>query len=95
MAKTLVSELGVGKNAFDSWKYGKSKSYMLYIDKIADFFGTSIDYLVRGKEMTSDDLSVSEREMVNRYRQFSKDRQRIIRELMDELCRLTTLENQR
>ena len=93
MAKTLISEIGVGKNAFDSWKYGTSKSYMLYIDKIADFLGTSIDYLVRRQEMTSENLSVEEREIIDRYRMFAKGRKDFIKQMVSELWNLTTFEN--
>ena len=44
--KQLMEYLGLGKTAFTGWKSGKNTSYKKHIDKIADFFGVSIDYLL-------------------------------------------------
>ena len=39
--KDLTDYLGLEKSVFSAWKSGKSKSYMGYIPKIAEFFGTT------------------------------------------------------
>lgn len=44
--KDLTDYLGVSKNIFTNWKAGASKSYLKYIDKIAEFFDVSADYLL-------------------------------------------------
>jgi transcriptional regulator with XRE-family HTH domain len=44
--KILCDAVGLNKTAFSDWKSGKSKSYVKYIDEIADFFKVSADYLL-------------------------------------------------
>ena len=44
--KDLTDYLGISKNAFTDWKSGRIKSYLKYIDKIAEFFDVSADYLL-------------------------------------------------
>ena len=91
-AKTFLYDLGLRKNSFDSWKFESSKTYMQHIDKIADYFGTSIDYLVRGVEMTSDNLSANEKKIIERLRLIPKNRQDIVTNILDELWHSTEME---
>ena len=42
----LTNYLGLEKSTFSAWKNGKSRSYMKYIDKIAEYFNVSTDYLL-------------------------------------------------
>lgn len=44
--KDLTKYLGISDSSVAEWKKGKTKSYKKHIDKIADFFGVSIDYLL-------------------------------------------------
>lgn len=44
--KELTDYLGITKNAFTDWKSGRIKSYNKHLDKIAEFFGVSVDYLL-------------------------------------------------
>ena len=44
--KKLMDHLGLGKTAFTGWKNGSNTSYKQHIDKIAEFFGVSTDYLL-------------------------------------------------
>ena len=44
--KDLTDFLGLSKNTFTNWKSGDNESYRKYIDKIAEFFGVSTDYLL-------------------------------------------------
>ena len=44
--KELMDYLGLGKTAFTGWKNGSNTSYKKHIDKIAEFFGVSTDYLL-------------------------------------------------
>lgn len=44
--KQLMDYLGLGKTAFTGWKNGSNISYKKYIDKIAEFFDVSADYLL-------------------------------------------------
>ena len=84
-AAALIKYLGVGKNIIDTWKFTGSKSYMFYIDKIADFTGVSIDYLVRGEDMTVNTLTAAELDWVKRYRDLSDKRREVILEVLNGL----------
>lgn len=46
--KELMDYLGIKKSAFTDWKAGKSQSYVKYASKIADYFGVTTDYILRG-----------------------------------------------
>lgn len=48
----FAKAIGVRKQAISEWKKGTTKSYMKYIDKIADFLGVSTDYLLGTTEIT-------------------------------------------
>ena len=65
---------------------------MSYIDKIADFTGTSIDFLVRGVEMDGSTFTGAEQELVLRYRKLNEKRQRMIWDLLKDFESLTELD---
>ena len=44
--KDLTDYLGISKNIFTNWNSGASKSFLKYIDKIAEFLNVSTDYLL-------------------------------------------------
>lgn len=44
--KQLMDYLGLGKTAFTGWKNGSNTSYKKHLDKIAEFFDVSADYLL-------------------------------------------------
>lgn len=48
--KELTDYLGITKNAFTDWKSGRIKSYTKHLDKIAEFFNVSVDYLLGKSE---------------------------------------------
>lgn len=48
----FAKAIGVRKQAITEWKKGTTKSYIKYIDKIADFLGVSTDYLLGTTEIT-------------------------------------------
>lgn len=49
--------VGLTKQTISDWKAGRSQSYMKYIDKIAAFFGVSVDYLLGKEKSHSDQIS--------------------------------------
>ena len=59
--KTFAENICVTKHTITDWKNGRSKSYMKYIDKIADFFDVSADYLLE----KTDDKSPLPKEAIN------------------------------
>lgn len=44
--KDFVSAIGIYSSALSEWKSGKSVSYKKHIDKIAEYLGVSVDYLL-------------------------------------------------
>ena len=44
--KALAEYIGTRSQTINDWKTGKTHSYKKYIDKIADFFGVSADYIL-------------------------------------------------
>lgn len=46
----VAREANVSKSTFSDWKVGRSKPGIKKLQKIADFFGVTVDYLMTGKE---------------------------------------------
>ena len=66
--KELMNYLGLGKSAFTGWKSGKNTSYKKHIDKIAEFFGVSTDYLLGIEEQaTKKPLPENEERLMELY----------------------------
>lgn len=49
----VAREASVSKSTFSDWKVGRSKPGIKKLQKIADFFGVTVDYLMTGKEEES------------------------------------------
>ena len=83
--KDLTDFLGLTKNTFTNWKLGTSESYKKYIDKIAEFFGVSTDYLLGVEEIknTPDELQLTEGEkmLLSLFRQIPEERQQAFLEM--------------
>lgn len=76
----VAKETGIAQSVFSSWKTGVSSPKQDKLQKIADYFSVSIDYLVTGKE-SEDKISTLT----------TKDERDISKKLKDTL---TLLENQ-
>ena len=74
----MIEYLGLPRGAFSNWKRGMGKSYYEHIAAIADRLGVTIDYLVRGEELSVDSLSHNERELIENYRSLDDERKKII-----------------
>lgn len=75
----LAEYLGVGKQLLTNWKSGLNTSYKKYIDKIADYFNVSTDYLLGKTEvkekpiaLTGDELN---KELIELYYNLPPDLQ--------------------
>lgn len=74
----VVRETGITKSTFSDWKNGRSKPKNDKLQKIADYFGVSLDYLTTGKEETkekSPELTAKDK------RDIAKDLDRIMGEI--------------
>ena len=72
--KQLMDYLGLGKTAFTSWRNGKNTSYKKHIDKIAEFFNVSTDYLLGKTEniLSTIDVSALDEEIIKQLCQLSE-----------------------
>ena len=49
----VAKEAGVTQTALSNWKSGRSTPTTKTLQKIADYFGVTIDYLMTGKDVDS------------------------------------------
>lgn len=74
----VVRETGITKSTFSDWKNGRSKPKQEKLQKIADFFGVTVDFLMTGKdEVKENDLELTARDR----RDITKDLDRIMEEI--------------
>ena len=74
----VVKSTGITKSTFSDWKSGRSKPKNDKLQKIADYFGVTVDYLMTGKEEIKEkapELTVRDE------RDISKDIERIMSKL--------------
>lgn len=73
----VAREASVSKSTFSDWKVGRSKPGIKKLQKIADFFGVTVDYLMTGKEEDKKDNSVIDiKDELERMRDLLKNRTR-------------------
>lgn len=58
----VVRQTGITKSTFSDWKSGRSKPKNDKLQKIADFFGVTVDYLMTGKEKSKTTPSLTNRD---------------------------------
>lgn len=76
----LLISLGMNRSTYSNWKLGKSKSYLKLVDKIADFFDISPNYLLRGIEDGPEEGTkcALEDEMLRVFRKMSVKKQELM-----------------
>lgn len=86
-ATNLAKELGIPPSTFSDWKSGKCKPKYEKLEKIADYFGVSVEYLRTGKESKSP-VPTFEPEMVDLityYSKLSDENKKMIMDLIKKL----------
>ena len=48
--RKMIHDLGLSPTSFTRWKYEGGKSYLKYMEQIADYLDVSTDYLLHGEE---------------------------------------------
>ena len=77
--KDLLDYLGMGNSAFTRWKYDNSKSYLKYIDAIANFLGSTSEYLLYGAvEEEKMLLSKEEIRLIDAFRKLNQEKRQIV-----------------
>ena len=93
----IVKATGLNATFFSEWKKGKTKTpSMKNLQKIADFFGVTVEYLMTGKtnkfssEMAAIDLELTDmplemKKYALKLAELSEDKQKQIMSLIDML----------
>lgn len=77
----VAQEAGVTQTALSNWKSGRSTPSAKTLQKLADYFGVTVDYLMTGKESSEEKQS----ELTTRdKRDIAKDLDRIMGEIRNE-----------
>jgi len=73
----VARHLGLGNEIFTRWKYENGKSYIKYLEKIAEYLGVSRKYLMEGIEVVSEDekLTKKEQKLLATFRTLKKAEQ--------------------
>ena len=75
--KSLLEFLGTSNSLFNAWKYRNVKSYVKYIDRIAEYLGVEKDYLLEGTDsyVNKDTLTATEIKIVGLFRDMGNKQQ--------------------
>ena len=82
--KELLEYLKLANGSMTQWKYRGVKSYMKYISPIADFLGTTKNYLLNGNITNFEDLITEERNFMIKFRELGTHEQSFIIEIIDK-----------
>lgn len=80
----IATELGLSNSAFTEWKKGKSKPSLDVVSRIALFFNVSIDYLVFGREHTTN-LSTDDMELLHKYHSLPNENKQQLNTYLDAI----------
>ena len=79
----VAKATGLNQTFFSDWKSGKSKRpNVINLQKVADFFGVSVDYLTNGEE---NEFTKEQGEAIKKYYSLSEQKQKHVLELIDLL----------
>ena len=79
----IVKATGITKSTFSDWKSGRSKPKQEKLQKIADFFSVSLEYLMTGQESSKEKSSELN----------ARDERNIAKDLDDIMEKLTNKED--
>lgn len=76
----VAKEAGVTQTALSNWKTGRSTPTVKTLQKIADYFGVTVDYLMTGKDEKPLESQLTPRDK----RDIAKDLESIMQKLSDK-----------
>ena len=76
-AYRVSKETGIGASTFSDWKKGRSTPKQEKLQKIADYFGVSVEYLMTGKNSSPDKAELTAKD----EREIGRDLDRIMKEI--------------
>lgn len=74
----VVRETGITKSTFSDWKNGRSKPKNDKLQKIADYFGVTLDYLTTGKEETVKETILTQKDERDIEKILNKTREQLL-----------------
>ena len=85
----LIRYIGLGNGIFTHWKFDGCKTYMKYIDKIAECLGVSKDYLLHGIEDDMNGASITEQEIeiIELFRSLDKKKKALAIDMLKIICK--------
>ena len=95
----LLDYIGVKRRAtFTEWKNGTSASYKKYINKIAEFFNVSTDYLLNDKDSAipkNPTIPKEYQSLITSYQELSKDNQQLLKDIITSMIDIQTANEKR
>jgi len=78
---------GISKNAITQWKTHVSKSYMNYLDKLAEYFDVTPEEILRTNkdDIYESHLTLDEQEIIRYYRVLPDNTKSIVSQLLSTL----------
>ena len=86
--KELLKYLDLANGSMTQWKYRRVKSYMKYVNKIAEFLGTTKYYLLNGELRNSEDLTIEEKDFLKKFRTLNECTRKSIIEIVNKFYSL-------
>ena len=100
-AYRVSKDTGITNSMFSEWKSGKQKPGIPRLQKVADYFGVSLDWLLGNTDIKyipdenntvvieKDNFSAHEKEFIEMYRQLPKEFQKILDDNLKSYYRLS------
>ena len=90
----FLKDVGLNKTALSDWKKGVNASYKKHINKIADYFNVSVDYLLGRENMTFTETEAQKKvsKLVEAFESLSEDNQD---KVLEYIRFLKTLEDEK
>lgn len=88
--KELADYLGIGEHNIELWKNGDSKTYILHLKKIAEYFDVTTDYLL-GKTKEKAPENKIDKRMVQLLALFDKLNDQGKQKAIEYLCDISSL----
>ncbi len=80
--KDLMENIGVASQVFASWKYDNGKSYMNYIDKIANYLNVTPEFLIHGKQTNDIVYTEEDKELIKNFHRLSQAQKNHVSQLV-------------
>ena len=87
-AYRVSKETGIGASTFSDWKKGRSTPKQEKLQKIADYFGVSVEYLMTGKNSSPDKAELTAKD----EREIGRDLDRIMKEIRNNPLHCSTIQ---